>query len=417
LIVELVSTGTELLLGQIVNTNAAYLARKLNELGFNVYYQSTVGDNRERMAKVLASALERADIVITTGGLGPTQGDITKEVTAQVLGRKMYLHEDSLKTIKCFFANRGLEMTENNARQAFMPEGAIVVANYRGTAPGVIIEIPGPPPKTVINLPGPPHELEHMFETSIIPYLNRRFGSQGVIVSTVLRTIGLGESSLEDRIKHLVKAQSNPTLALLARGGEIHVRITAKAQTREEALRLIEPLRNELWGYIGQFVFGTDEDTLESVVGALLTKNNLTLAVAESCTGGMISKLLTDVPGSSSYFIGSAVCYSNRLKTMLAGVPEEIIAEHGAVSPETASAMAKGIRKSTGADIGLGITGIAGPGGGTPDKPVGLVYIAVDGSHGTIVKKNIFAGQRDGIRQRSSLTALNEIRKYVLQPE
>ena len=417
MIVELVSTGTELLLGQIVNTNAAYLARKLNELGFNVYYQSTVGDNRERMAKVLASALERADIVITTGGLGPTQGDITKEVTAQVLGRKMYLHEDSLKTIKCFFANRGLEMTENNARQAFMPEGAIVVANYRGTAPGVIIEIPGPPPKTVINLPGPPHELEHMFETSIIPYLNRRFGSQGVIVSTVLRTIGLGESSLEDRIKHLVKAQSNPTLALLARGGEIHVRITAKAQTREEALRLIEPLRNELWGYIGQFVFGTDEDTLESVVGALLTKNNLTLAVAESCTGGMISKLLTDVPGSSSYFIGSAVCYSNRLKTMLAGVPEEIIAEHGAVSPETASAMAKGIRKSTGADIGLGITGIAGPGGGTPDKPVGLVYIAVDGSHGTIVKKNIFAGQRDGIRQRSSLTALNEIRKYVLQPE
>ena len=239
MIVEIVSTGTELLLGQIVNTNAPYLARKLNELGFDVLFQSTVGDNRDRMTQVLSTALDRADIIITTGGLGPTQGDITKEVTAKLLGKTMFLHEPSLKSIKCFFAARKIAMTDNNQRQAMIPEGALVLANDRGTAPGVIVETEK---NTVIHLPGPPFEMEGMFQKSVAPYLIERFGAQGIILSKVLRTYGLGESSLEEEIKDLIKSQGNPTIALLARSGEIHVRLTAKAPSGDEARILIERL-------------------------------------------------------------------------------------------------------------------------------------------------------------------------------
>ncbi|MDR3592242.1 MAG: competence/damage-inducible protein A [Negativicutes bacterium] len=410
MIIEIVSTGTELLLGQIVNTNSSYLARKLNELGFDVLFQSTVGDNRDRMAQVLSTALARADIIVTTGGLGPTQGDITKEVTANLLGKTMYLHEPSLKSIKCFFAARQIAMTGNNQRQAMIPEGAIVLDNDRGTAPGVIIETDN---NTVIHLPGPPVEMEGMFEKSVAPYLRSRFGVQGIIFSKVLRSYGIGESTLEEEIKDLIKSQGNPTIALLARSGEIHVRLTAKAASGEEAQSLIAGLEQQIRGRIGQYVFGTDDETLEQVVGELLTAKQLTVSFAESCTGGFVSHKITDIPGSSAYLTGSVICYSNDSKISAVGVPAATIESRGAVSPETAKAMAEGIRQRLASDIGVGITGIAGPGGAVPGKPVGLVYIAVAGSGGVQCHQHNFTGQRGSIKLRAALAALNHLRQYI----
>lgn len=410
MIVEIVSTGTELLLGQIVNTNAPYLARRLNELGFDVLFQSTVGDNRMRMTQVLTTALARADIVITTGGLGPTQGDITKEVAAELLGRKLALHEPSLEAIKAFFAARKLTMTENNVRQAMIPEGAIVLANARGTAPGVIVPAGD---KTVIHLPGPPFEMEGMFESSAAPYLSERFGRQGIILSRVLRTFGLGESLMEERIKDYIKVQGNPTIALLARNFEIHVRLTAKADTAAAAGALIDALEGRLRERIGEYVFGYDDDTLEAVVGRKLTDKKLTLALAESCTGGLVTSRLTDVAGSSAYLAGSVVCYSNDIKVAAVGVPAATLADHGAVSRETAEAMAAGIRQAFKTDLGVSITGIAGPGGAVPGKPVGLVYIAVAGPAGVVCHEHNFTGQRTGIKSRSALTAVNHLRNYI----
>lgn len=413
MIVELVSTGTELLLGQIVNTNAPFLATRLNELGFSVVYQTTVGDNRDRMKRVLQTALERADIVITTGGLGPTQGDITKEVTASLLGKPMYLDEVSVQRIQQFFSKRHTCMPENNLRQAMIPEGAKIIENTCGTAPGVIIEDEANG-KVIINLPGPPHECSAMFETSIVPYLRERFGFQGAIVSRVLRTYGLGESALEERIREYILSQSNPTLALLARNGEIHVRITARAASEIQALQLIHDLETQLRPLIGEYIFGTDEDTLEMSVGNLLLEKNLSVALAESCTGGLVTSRITDVPGSSRYLIGSVVCYSNTVKVEQVGVKEEILAAKGAVSHETAESMAQGIKKKLSAGIGIGITGIAGPDGATADKPVGLVYIAIDGPAGTRWHEHYFTGTRTEIKKRTALAALNHLRHYLL---
>lgn len=410
MIVELVSTGTELLLGQIVNTNAPYLAQKLNELGFSVLFQSTVGDNRERMTDVLQTALKRADIVITTGGLGPTQGDITKEVAAKILGRPLLLHEPSVKRIEAYFAKRNMPMPENNIRQAMIPQDGIVINNDRGTAPGVIVEQAG---KTVIHLPGPPFEMEGMFNQDIIPYLVNRFGSQGVIVSKVLRTYGIGESALEERIKEYILAQKNPTIALLARSGEIHVRLTAKAMSKEEAYKLILPLEKSIRGLIGEYIFGVDDETLEQVVGKMLAGKGMHISFAESCTGGLISSLITDMPGSSGYLTGSVVCYSNEVKIDKVGVPSNVIQQYGAVSEPTAIHMAQGIRAKINTDIGVGVTGIAGPDGGSDEKPVGLVYIAIDGPLGVKCYKNNFIGHRTNIKLRTAKAALDIVRRYV----
>lgn len=412
MIVELVSTGTELLLGQITNTNAPYLAARLNELGFSVLYQTTVGDNRDRMKNVLKTALARADIVITSGGLGPTQGDITKEVTASLLNKSMYFHEPSAERIRRYFAERHIGMSENNLRQAMMPEGAIIIDNTCGTAPGVIVEDQAAG-KIIINLPGPPHELSAMFETSVTPYLKNQFGIQGAIVSRVLRTYGLGESALEERIKKYILAQSNPTLALLARNGEIHVRITARSASELEALQLIADLEGQIRPLIDEYIFGVDDESLENSVGNLLMEKELTIALAESCTGGLVTSRITDVPGSSRYLIGSVICYSNEVKAVQVGVPEEILAANGAVSQEAAESMAKGIKEKCCAGIGIGITGIAGPDGATADKPVGLVYIAIDGPTGRVCYKHYFNGNRMGVKHRTALAALNHLRHYL----
>ena len=410
MIAEIISTGTELLLGQIVNTNAQYLARKLNELGFDVFHQSTVGDNRGRMAEVITHALERADILVTTGGLGPTLGDITKEVTAELLKRSLYLHTPSEIRIRDIFAARDLPMPESNLRQAMMPIGAIIVDNERGTAPGVIVK---EGEKTIVHLPGPPHEMQWMFETSIAPYFRQHFDLQSVITSRVLRSFGVSESALEEKIKDFVLTQKNPTIALLAQNGEIHLRLTAKDRTEALARQRIDALEQVLRECIGESIFGVDDETLELAAGRQLMENNLTIALAESCTGGLITSRLTDIPGSSRYVIGSLVTYSNDVKIGLLGVPEQVIAAYGAVSEETAISMAKQVREHFATDIGVGVTGIAGPDGATAAKPVGLIYIAVDGMKGVGCIRRQFSGQRTGIKYRAASAALFDVIRYL----
>lgn len=412
MIVEIVSTGTELLLGQIINTNSAWLSEQLNALGFNVMYHSTVGDNRERMAQVFAVALQRADIVITSGGLGPTLGDITKEVSAKLLNRELCLHQQSAGRIQEYFSSRGLDMPESNLRQALVPLDGIVLANSCGTAPGIIIEDAG---KSIIHLPGPPNELKAMFSQELVPYLNRRYLAQGVIVSRVLRVYGIGESSLENMLKDLVETQHNPTIALLVKDCEIHIRLTAKGENDSEAQMAIQTVEPIILERLGNLVFGRDSDSLEMVIGRLLREKGLTVSLAESCTGGLVSSRLTDIAGSSDYVIGGMVCYSNSIKSNFVGVPEAILEAYGAVSEPTALSMAANIRNKFDASIGIGITGIAGPGGAVAGKPVGLVYIAIDGPKGSRCLCFQFSGERKEIKQRTSQAALFELRRYALE--
>ena len=411
MIVEIISTGTELLLGQIINTNTPFLSQRLNNLGFDVLYHSTVGDNKMRMKQVISNALDRANIIITSGGLGPTQGDITKEVTAELLNRTLSLDEDSAHSIKMFFDKRQVDMPESNLRQAMMPAGAIIIKNECGTAPGVIIEHDS---NTIIHLPGPPHELEWMFEHAVVPYLNKRFALQGVIISKILHTYGIDESFLEEKIKSFIISQCNPTIALLASKGEVIIRLTAKSDTKSNAEQLIAGLEEQLRQHIADYIWGLDNDTIEANIGKILTQKQLTLALAESCTGGLITSRITDISGSSNYLMGSIVCYTNKIKTDFIDVPLQIIIDHGAVSHQTASLLATNIRQKFTATLGMGITGIAGPDGATPTKPVGTVFIAIDGPLGIQCKKYTFSGQRTDIKYRISQAALHMLRQYTL---
>lgn len=410
MVVEIVTTGTELLLGQIVNTNSAYLAAELNKLGLDVLYQTTVGDNRDRMRNALSIALDRSDIVITSGGLGPTQGDITKEVSASLFDRELSLHQPSLDNIKQICAFRGYPMTSNNVRQAMVPNGAIVLDNACGTAPGIILEHNG---KIIINLPGPPFEMKDMFTRKVIPYLTEKYGVEATILSKVLNTFGIGESTLEEKIKDLILSQSNPTLALLARPGEVIIRITAKAALKSEAQRMIDVLEREIRSRIDEYIFAVDDITMEEIVGDLLKESHMTISCAESCTGGLLSSRLTDVAGSSAYLYGSVISYDNEVKISELKVPRHILETVGAVSEETAIAMAEGIKNKFGTSIGIGITGIAGPDGGSDEKPVGLVYIAIAGELGTKCYKNQFKGKRTAIKYRATQTALDIVRRYI----
>ena len=364
MVVEIVTTGTELLLGQIVNTNSAYLAAELNKLGLDVLYQTTVGDNRDRMRNALSIALDRSDIVITSGGLGPTQGDITKEVSASLFDRELSLHQPSLDNIKQICAFRGYPMASNNVRQAMVPNGAIVLDNACGTAPGIILEHNG---KIIINLPGPPFEMKDMFTRKVIPYLTEKYGVEATILSKVLNTFGIGESTLEEKIKDLILSQSNPTLALLARPGEVIIRITAKAALKSEAQRMIDVLEREIRSRIDEYIFAVDDITMEEIVGDLLKESHMTISCAESCTGGLLSSRLTDVAGSSAYLYGSVISYDNEVKISELKVPRHILETVGAVSEETAIAMDEGIKNKFGTSIGIGITGIAGPDGGSDE--------------------------------------------------
>ncbi len=410
---ELISTGTELLLGQILNTNARFLGQRLAELGIDLFYQTTVGDNESRLADIFQSAFNRADVVVVTGGLGPTQDDLTKETIAKVLGLNMYLDDGSLAHVEKFFRVRGRKMPETNKKQALMPEGGTVIPNKIGTAPGVLIEKDG---KMVFILPGPPVEMQPMFTETVEPYLKKKLGKdRNVIVSRVLKILGIGESAIEERIRDLVDEQTNPTIAFLAPWGEVLIRITAKAKNEAEARTGIARLEKEIRTRLGDYIYGTDEDTMENVVAGLLKERGLTMSAAESCTGGLIAQRLTNVPGVSDSFMYGIVTYSNESKVQLLGVSPDIIEKHGAVSEETALEMVKGVRQACGTDLAVSVTGIAGPGGGTPEKPVGLVYIGFADRDTTIVQKYIFAGDREVVRWQTSNVALNLVRRYLLQ--
>ncbi len=409
MIVEIISTGTELLLGHVVNTNASFLARQLNELGFDVFYQSTVGDNCERMKSVLQTALERADIIITSGGLGPTQGDITKEVIAQLCEKKLQLHQESLEKIEAYFAGRGIRMPQNNLRQAMLPEGCLVMENEVGTAPGTILSYRE---KWIISLPGPPHELEHMFRQGVAPFLARQFKRQGQILSHIIHTYGIGESLLEEKIMDFIKAQSNPTIALLAKEGEIIIRLTAKADDEKSANDLLRELECRLRERIGRYIWGTGDDKIEEVLASLLQKEGMKISLAESCTGGLASHWLTNISGSSSYLKGTLVCYSEASKTKHLAVPTEMIEAHGVVSREVATRMAQGALTMFDADLAIGITGWAQQSPQTDDA--GHICIAVASAEGKSRSEAfVFRGERLTVKSRAAKAALHLAREFI----
>ena len=382
---EILCVGTELLLGDIVNTNAAFLSSRLADLGINVYRHTAVGDNPDRLRRALIAALGESDLVITSGGLGPTYDDLTKETIAEVFGRKLYLHKESLTRIENYFASTSRTMTPNNRKQAMMPEGAMVFNNNYGTAPSLAI-FDEEKNKTVIMLPGPPNELVPIFNEEIVPYLNSR--RHTVLVSKNVNIFGIGESAVETALEGLMQNAHNPTVAPYCKEGEVRLRVTASAEDTKIANDMCDEMIEKICATeVGKFVYGVDADTLERAVVNMLRERKLTLACAESCTGGLIAKRITDVAGSSEIFLGGCVTYANDAKVKLVGVSSETLDRVGAVSYETAEEMARGVRLALGAHIGISTTGIAGPGGGSEDKPVGTVYVGISTEEGETVKK------------------------------
>lgn len=409
--VELICVGTEILLGNIVNTNAAYLSEKCAGLGLSCYFQTVVGDNEERLAMVLKTALERSDIIILSGGLGPTEDDLTKEVATGVCGKQLVLHEPSKQAIQKYFAERGIEPTENNWKQAMLPEGGIVLDNHNGTAPGVIMETDK---AKVILLPGPPGELCPMFEESVEPYLSGL--TSRVICSQTVKICGVGESKAETMVKDMIDAQTNPTIATYAKTGEVHIRVTAGAEDKKAAMKLIKPVVKELKSRFGSDIYTTEQDvTLEKAVVDLLQANDLTVTCAESCTGGLLSARLINVPGVSDMYKSGIVTYSNKAKRRFLGVKKTTLQKYGAVSEQTAEEMAKGAALLTKADVSVAVTGIAGPDGGTEEKPVGLVYIACNVKGKITVKRYRFSGNRSKVRESTVSAALVLMRSCILE--
>lgn len=406
---EIIAVGSELLTPERVDTNSLFLTEKLNSIGIEVRFKTVVGDDRARLAGAFRSALGRSQLIILTGGLGPTEDDVNREVVAEVLGLPLVEIPEIRRQIEKRFARLGRAMSENNLRQAMVPQGAEWLANKNGTAPGLWIEHGG---KLVVLLPGPPAELEAMFESACLPRLVPLAGGER-IRTRVIKVVGLAESELDQRIAPLYRQFQNPATTILATPGSIEVHLRARAASEQEAEALLAPLADQIELELGDSVYSTRGETLEEVVGMYLMMKQKTVAVAESCTGGLLSERLTRTPGSSNFFLGGAVCYSNQLKTRLAGVPEVLIAENGAVSKPVAQALAEGIRKRAGASIGVGITGIAGPGGGSTEKPVGLVFVGLADERGTEVREFRFPGSREKIRHWASQAALEMIRRRI----
>ena len=406
---EIITVGTEILLGDILNTNTHYLSNELANMGIDIYYQTTVGDNEERLLNQLNDSLKRSDLIILTGGLGPTQDDITKEVCAKYLNLQMELHKESWNKIVEIYDKMKRIPTENNRKQAYFPVDSIILPNKYGTAPGCIMQKGN---KTIIVMPGPPKEMQPMFDNYVKPFLLK--DNSYVLKSKVLRIIGVGESKIENDLLDLIDKQTNPTIATYAKDGECTVRITAKSKNIEEVEDLILPVYKEIKNRFKEKVYGEDETTIEDEVAKLLVNNNLKIAVAESCTGGMVSSALINYPGISSVFMEGCVTYSNEAKMMSLGVKEETLNTFGAVSEECAKEMAEGVSKRHNTNIGLSTTGIAGPEGGSEDKPVGLVYMGITINNKTIVKKYVFNGDRQQIRNRACKTLLNDLRLELL---
>lgn len=407
---EIITVGTEILLGDILNTNTHYLSNELANMGIDVYYQITVGDNEQRLLSQLKESFKRSDLVILTGGLGPTEDDITKEVCAKYFNMEMEFHEQSWDKIIEIHNKMNRKPTENNRKQAYFPKGSLILPNKYGTAPGCIME---KDKKTIIVMPGPPKEMKPMFDNYVKPFLLK--DNKNILKSKVLRIIGMGESKIENDLLDLIDKQINPTIATYAKDGECTVRITAKGKNEKEVESLIEPISNEIKSRFKEKVYGEDDTAIEDEVAKILVDNNLTIAVAESCTGGMVAADLINYPGISSVFMEGCVTYSNEAKMMTLNVKKETLNTVGAVSEQCAKEMSEGVAARHNTNIGLSTTGIAGPEGGSEDKPVGLVYMGITINNKTIVKKYIFNGNRQQIRSRACKTLLNDLMLELLK--
>ena len=405
---EILCVGTELLLGDIVNTNARELSAALRGLGIGVYWQSVVGDNPDRLRQAVKVARDRANLIITTGGLGPTYDDLTKDVVCEVFGVPLVMHEEEAEKIRAFFAQKDREMPENNLRQAMLPEGCTVFSNGNGTAPGFAFVADG---ATVIQLPGPPREMRLMLETGVIPYL--RGSTDEILVSKDIRIFGLGESSVEARLHDYMESLVNPTLAPYAGTAEVRLRATAMAPDEAAAEAMLEPVIARVRAELGDLVYAVDEPKLESVCLRLLKEKGLTFAAAESCTGGLIAKRFTDQSGASSAFMGGVVCYTNYVKHHVLGVPQETLDEFGAVSAQTAAAMAEGARRVCGSDIAVSVTGCAGPNSDERGTPVGTGFVGFASPEGTIVKPIQMGKDREWARVYAASFAFDLIRRYL----
>lgn len=405
---ELISVGTEILLGDILNTDAQFLSIELARLGISVIHQSTVGDNRERLLAQLKEAADRSDIIILSGGLGPTPDDLTKEVCCEFFGKKMFLHEPTVEKIKTYFSTKGMEMAQNNLKQAMLPKDCVIFPNDNGTAPGMAIEKDG---VHILVLPGPPRELKPMFRNCAVPYLMQF--SDRIIVSHNIRTFGIGESLMAERVNDLFDAE-NPTVAPYAKDGEALLRVTAMARTKEEAENLCEPVINEIKSRLDGFVYGVDYTCIEEAIIEKLKEKHMKVATAESCTGGLIAKRITDVPGASEVFDCGIISYANEIKHRVLGVSEDDLNKYGAVSEPVARQMAQGALKVSGADIAVSVTGIAGPDSDSTNKPVGLVYIGLADRDNVWVRE-LRTSRKDRSYNRyvSASNALNMIRLYI----
>ncbi len=407
---EIIATGTEILLGQTLNTSAHYITGKLSELGIEVDYHTTVGDNKERLKYIISQGLQRSNLLVITGGTGPTKDDLSKELVAEILGLEMVLDQNSLDRIEEFFTQRGTKMPQKEIKQAYFPQGAVILPNHNGTAPGAILQKED---QSIILLPGPPSEMELIFQEYVLPFLEGKVPYDSTRMNVrVIKVIGFSEAELEEKLSDLLNL-SEPSMTLLSKHSEMHIRMISRGNDQKKAHELLDQTEEIIRGILGDKVYGTDEDTLVGLVSESLKKNGLTLATAESCTGGMLGEVLTQVPGSSEYYLGGVISYSNDLKAGFLGVQCETLEKFGAVSEKTAMEMAVGIRDKAKADLGVSITGIAGPDGGSQEKPVGLVYIGLATRRGVEAHKFQFHGNRDSIRQLSVQAALDWIRRYM----
>ena len=408
----IISVGTELLMGEITNTNTVFLSQKLNDLGIDVLFHHTVGDNPGRLSLVLKESLAECDLIITTGGLGPTQDDMTKEVVCKIMRDELVMNEKWLAYLYKRYERRGRKMTDNNRKQALIPSRATMLFNEVGSAPGFVLQDPYGR-KAVCCLPGPPREMKWMYENKLEPLLSG--GENGVLAHRMLRTFGIGESSLETALLDLIDGQTDPTIATYAKEGECAVRVASKRETAEDAETAVENMVHLIAYRIGEYIYSYDDVDLVRVVADQLIERGLTLAAAESCTGGMFGAAMTDVPGISAVFDRSLVTYSNEAKMQELGVREETLEQYGAVSEETAREMAEGVREASGADIGVSVTGIAGPDGGTEEKPVGTVYYALATKDHTVSRKTIWnTGNRRSNRNYAVLNMLDMIRREFI---
>lgn len=403
---EILAVGTELLMGQIANTNAQYLSQRLPNAGVAVYYHSVVGDNPARLKESLRLAMSRCDVIIMTGGLGPTQDDLTKQTVADCLGLKLQFDEESAEAIKAYFSKQGKEMVESNLQQAYFPEGATIFQNAHGTAPGCLVEQDN---HVIILLPGPPRELHPMYETFVEPYFAKR--SEEKLASAFVKITNQGESRVEELLMPLIDGQTNPTFATYAKTGDVTLRITASAAEEKIAQGMVQSAVEQVQQLLGDCVYSVTGESLEDVVVRRYKEKGKTIATAESCTGGMLAQALTNVSGASSVLGYGFVTYSNEAKHKLLGVKEETLTANGAVSQETALEMCLGLRACSGADVAVSITGIAGPTGGTPEKPVGLVYIGIATAEGAYCIPCHFHGDRERIRNLTVVKALGELLK------